>query len=135
MKTCIPVTENRGLQSRINEHFGKSPCHAIVDIETRTVEVLDKNEGCDGHCAPIPLLIEKGVKLVLCKKIGQSAADRFRQSGIQVKRTTAFTVQEALVEQSLRFLPDITEKDLCHKHHHHEHGSGGGHCADQGSGA
>ena len=123
MKTCIPITENRGLQSRIHEHFGKTPCHAIIDIEKRTTEILDMNEECDGHCAPLPLLIEKGVELVLCKKIGQGAAGRFRQSGIQVKRTTAGTVQEALVEQSLRFIPDISEKNLCHKHHHHDDGS------------
>lgn len=127
MKTCIPVSEDRGLQSPINEHFGKAPFHFIVDIDTGTSETVAKEEGCDGHCAPIQLLIDKGVRQVLCKKIGQGASDKFRQSGIDVKRTTAFTVQEALVEQSLRYLPDVSEEDLCHKHHYHDDESSGGH--------
>lgn len=42
MKTCIPVADNRGLKSRVNEPFGKAPYHVIVDIDTRSREIFEK---------------------------------------------------------------------------------------------
>jgi len=35
MKLCIPISEDRGLDSPICGHFGSAPAFLLVDTETR----------------------------------------------------------------------------------------------------
>ena len=34
MQICIPVVEDKGLQSRVSAHFGSAPAFMIVDTES-----------------------------------------------------------------------------------------------------
>jgi len=45
MKICIPVTEERGMDSEVSEHFGKTPLFAFYDDEINELEIIKIGEG------------------------------------------------------------------------------------------
>ncbi len=46
MKICIPVTEERGMDSEVSEHFGKTPLFAFYDDE---INELDNQGAVEAH--------------------------------------------------------------------------------------
>ena len=55
MKVCIPVVENKGMESLPYGHFGSAPEFVVCDLEKGTVESI--NNGDLGHehgkCQPL----------------------------------------------------------------------------------
>lgn len=122
MKLCIPVIENKGLDSVVSDHFGRAPFHIIVDLETDHIDSLRKANECGdedhGHCMPVDLLLSNGVKVVACKGIGRGAVNRLRSNDIALFSTTAHTVREVVDDYRAQKLGAIDEAQICQGHHH-----------------
>ena len=119
---CVPVVEANGLDSVVSEHFGRAPFHVVVNLRSREVTTIEKENDCGeshGHCMPVDLLMRHGVNVVACKGIGRGAAARLVAEKIGVFATTARTVAEVVDGYEKQSLKLISESNLCSGHHNH----------------
>ena len=58
MKVCIPVEENKGLDSKPYGHFGSAPIFVVCDLESGEVKSLDNGDLDHEHgkCQPLKAL-------------------------------------------------------------------------------
>ena len=124
MRICIPTIEEKGLDSRVSEHFGRAPFHLVVNTETMEVVPLRRERECDdsghGHCLPVRFLLAHGVDLVICREIGRGAFSRLGASNIDVFEAGADTVG-AVIEHYSRNKNAMLRPQLCSGHGHHHH--------------
>ena len=91
MRIAVPLEENRGVDSRVAEHFGRARFFLIYDTESGSFEVIDFEKEEKGVCSPASFLIEKGVHAVYVLGMGYKARCRLEEAGVQVL-TGGYTV-------------------------------------------
>lgn len=120
MRIVIPVHENKGKDSKISEHFGRSPYFAFVELNKTDYEVnIEKNPYEVHKPGEIPLYIKnKGVDLVITQGMGQRSLTFFEKFEIKVIRGANGTVEEIIGKFLKNELKDIEFEE---KEHFHEH--------------
>lgn len=88
MLIAIPSDAPGGLDSKISEHFGHCGAFTLVSVgdgEIGDVTVLENSGHEQGGCmAPVQLLKEQGVEVLLAGGMGQRPLSGFQQVGIAV---------------------------------------------------
>lgn len=132
MLIAVPSDAPGGLDSTISEHFGHCGAFTIVEVEDGKVGevVILENGGHEhGGCmAPVQLLKEKGVEVLLANGMGQRPLAGFQQVGITVHfKGEAQSVSEAVNLFIDGGCPAFDETQTCGGgggecggHHHHE---------------
>ena len=97
MKIAFPVSENKGLDSLVNDHFGVAKQFMVVDTETRAFEILP-NKKAEGKTSCKTGFINKdaGVSAVVTKCIGDGSQRGLHAVDIQIYAAQADTVAENL---------------------------------------
>ena len=97
MKIAIPIEEDKGLDSEISEHFGRSKFFIVID---ENGNVLEKIENIEEHkkknIHPPAILKTKGVEVILASSIGYHALELSKALKIEVYLGEARTVREIL---------------------------------------
>ncbi|MCA1784825.1 MAG: dinitrogenase iron-molybdenum cofactor, partial [Desulfobacteraceae bacterium] len=72
MKVAFPVTEDKGLDSLVNDHFGVAELFMVVDLETKKIHVRknQKIANPDAGCKTGVLNKDEDVDAVITKCIG-----------------------------------------------------------------
>ena len=83
MKVCIPVEENKGLDSKPYGHFGSAPIFVVCDLESGEVKSLKALSGT-------------AVDAVVVGGIGQGAIIKLNGMGIKVYRAEGDTISANL---------------------------------------
>lgn len=101
MLIAIPSDTSAGLESTISEHFGHCDAFTIVaveDGEIGEVSILENGGHDQGGCmAPVQLLKERGVEILLAGGMGQRPLAGFQQVGIAVHSSQqAVSVRDAV---------------------------------------
>lgn len=88
MKVCVPVKENKGLESIPFNHFGTAPMFIVCDLDNNEVKTLDNGDlGHEhGKCQPMKALSGEVVDAVIVGGIGQGAILKLNDMGIKVFR-------------------------------------------------
>ena len=132
MLIAIPSDSSEGLESTISEHFGHSRAFTIVEVsgsEIGEVTILPNGGHDEGGCmAPVQLLKEKGVEILVAGGMGQRPLAGFQQVGIAVHhKQNAQTVRDAVELFVGGGCPAFDEAQTCGGgdggcggHHHHE---------------
>ena len=132
MLIAIPSDSSEGLDSTISEHFGHCGAFTIVEVsgsEIGEVTILPNGGHEEGGCmAPVQLLKEKGVEILLAGGMGQRPLAGFKEVGIAVhSKSDAQTVGEAVELFIGGGCPAFDETQTCGGgggecggHHHHE---------------
>jgi len=125
MLIAIPSDSSEGLDSTISEHFGHCGAFTIVEVsgsEIGEVTILPNGGHEQGGCmAPVQLLKENGVEILLAGGMGQRPLAGFQQVGIAVHfKQEAQTVREAVELFVGGGCPSFDEAQTC--------GGGGGEC-------
>jgi FKBP-type peptidyl-prolyl cis-trans isomerase 2/predicted Fe-Mo cluster-binding NifX family protein len=132
MLIAIPSDAPGGLDSTISEHFGHCGAFTIVEVkdgEVGEVAILENGGHEHGGCmAPVQLLKEKGVEILLASGMGQRPLAGFQQVGITVHfKGEAQSVGDAVKLFIDGGCPAFDEKQTCGGgggecggHHHHE---------------
>jgi predicted Fe-Mo cluster-binding NifX family protein len=131
MKVCMPINEDRGLQSPLCAHFGSAPLFMIVDTDghgCRTVQNLNQHHG-QGMCMPLASLRGENIDGMVVGGIGEGALSKLQAAGIRVYLSNVPTVEATLSALEAGSLREVAPGDACAHHgdRHHGHGGGGPH--------
>lgn len=125
MLIAIPSDSSEGLDATISEHFGHCGAFTLVEVgggEIGEVSILPNGGHEEGGCmAPVQLLKEKGVDVLLAGGMGQRPLAGFAQVGIAVHfKQGAESVRDAVELFISGGCPAFDEAQTC--------GGGGGGC-------
>lgn len=125
MKICFPVSQNKGLDSPVYNHFGSAPMFLLVDAEQRSVaeEVNRDLHHQHGTCRPLKALGGQDVDTIVVGGIGAGALSGLNQAGFKVYRAAAGTIAENLDRFLKQGLTELTPAQTCGGHHRHQCGS------------
>ena len=98
MNICVPVTEDKGLDSPISAHFGSAPLFVVCDTDSGAVRALSNRNAAHEHGMCQPLLSLQGEQIdgIVVGGIGMGALSKLQASGIRVFLTGPGTVAEAV---------------------------------------
>ena len=115
MRVAFPVTENRGMDSELNEHFGRAPDYLVV--ETDTEEAVSLSGGLPGHgsrgATAVDILTGAGVDALVLKGIGRRAVSRFEDLGIKLYYSRPGSVGENLKALKKGELEEVDYDSAC----------------------
>jgi predicted Fe-Mo cluster-binding NifX family protein len=113
MNICIPVEEDKGIQSQVCAHFGSAPAFMIVDTDSGSCRAIVNNNDHHSHgmCTPLAALQGETIDGMVVGGIGRGALNKLMAAGIRVYQaehaTVAMTV-DALKAGTLGLLqPDM----------------------------
>ena len=123
MKLCIPIEENKGLESIPYGHFGSAPMFMLFDTESNETKVIDNHDlyHANGACHPMKNLDGENIDTVLVGGIGSRAIARLNEIGIKVYKSIQGTLQENIDHFRNNRLTELTQDNACS---HHGHGCG-----------
>ena len=113
MKICIPVVENKGMESSPYNHFGSAPKFLVVNLDGEEIEVIDNGDLDHEHgkCQPLKALANKSVDVVIVRGIGAGAISKLNSMGTKV-----FKGVEGNVKENLELLKEFTVNNGCNHH-------------------
>ena len=118
MNICIPVTDDKGLESRVNAHFGSAPIFLVVDTENGACRAISNRNLNHGHgmCQPLLSLAGERVDGMVVGGIGMGALGKLQAANIQVylsEHPTAAATVEAFKAGKLKV---VTPQTACGRH-------------------
>lgn len=121
MKICIPVLENKGIDSIVSEHFGSAPFFLIIDTETLKFEEVNNFDQHHAHgmCQPLSVISAYEFDGIVVGGIGTGALNKLRSAGKKVYKTTNTTVKETVSSYKNGSLKEVNAQDACAHHHGH----------------
>jgi predicted Fe-Mo cluster-binding NifX family protein len=149
MNICIPVTEDKGLQSPVCAHFGSAPQFLIVDTGSGTCRAIPNRNQHHAHgmCQPLAALVGESIDGIVVGGIGMGALQRLQAGGVRVFLATQPTVEASLAALADGTLAEASPATACGHHGHgpsghapngdpwrHGQGQGGRHGRGQGRG-
>jgi Uncharacterized conserved protein len=121
MKICMPVLDEKGMDSVVYGHFGSAPFFAVYDTEKKDVSFVNNNESEHEHgqCMPVAALQKIGAEAVLCKGMGMRAANLLFGAGITPYMVDAETILEALKQYEAKNIAVLDANKACQHHDCH----------------
>jgi predicted Fe-Mo cluster-binding NifX family protein len=124
MNICIPVDEDKGLQSQVCAHFGSAPAFMIVDTDTGSCRAIVNGNQHHGHgmCMPLQSLQGEQIDGMVVGGIGMGALNRLNASNIKVYVSEHATVGEVVAAFKAGSLKLMQPSMACAQHGQHDHG-------------
>lgn len=123
MKICIPVSENKGVESSPYNHFGSAPKFLVVNLDGEVIEVIDNGDLNHEHgkCQPLKALANKSVDVVIVRGIGAGAISKLNSLGTKVFKGVEGNVKENLELLKENKLVEFSSNNGCDHHNcgHH----------------
>ena len=118
MKVCIPVKENKGLESIAYNHFGSAPFFLIYDLESEEMKVIENEDlhHAHGMCQPLKALGGEKVDAILVGGIGAGALMKLGHQGIKAYRVANETVLQNIELLKRNELMLFGMNDGCSQH-------------------
>jgi len=111
MKIAIPSNE-KNLESLVNNQFGRSQYFIIFDTESSTYEAIDNSaisiQGGAGIKAA-QSIVDSGAKALITSYCGQNAADVLNASGVKIMKAVPTTVMNLITFFEDNQLEELTE--------------------------
>ena len=123
VRIVVPVSEEKGVESKLSKHFGMAPFFAVVDLDDKfaisNVSVIaNDSEHFGGVGLPPQRIIQLKPKVLAAYGMGGRALGMFQDAGVTVLRTEATTVKEVVLAYKNNELPELTD-GCSHAHHNH----------------
>lgn len=122
MKICIPVEEDKGIESQVCLHFGSAPGFMIVDTETGSHRLIANRNQHHGHgqCTPLSALQGEEVDAMAVGGIGGGALNKLTAANIRVYGCAKTSVAEIVADFKAGKLQPMQSSSCC-QHHGHNH--------------
>jgi predicted Fe-Mo cluster-binding NifX family protein len=125
MNICIPIEQDKGLESPVCAHFGSAPFFLMVDTESLACRAVPNGNQHHAHgmCHPVAALAGEKVDGIVVGGIGMGALNKLNAAGLQVFQSSFFTAKETIEAYKSHRLPVFTAQNTCGgAHHGHGHG-------------
>lgn len=121
MKICIPVKENKGLDSIAYNHFGSAPFFIIYDLDSEEIKVIENGDlhHAHGMCQPLKALGGEKVDAILVGGIGAGALMKLNNQGVKAYRVANDTVLQNVELLKQNQLPEFSVNNSCRNHDCH----------------
>jgi predicted Fe-Mo cluster-binding NifX family protein len=118
MNICIPVLENKGLESPVSAHFGSAPLFMVVDTESANCRpVLNRNlHHGHGMCQPLLSLAGENLDGIVVGGIGMGALRKLQAANIRVYLSMLPTIEATLAAFKAGTLEPVTPETACGGH-------------------
>jgi predicted Fe-Mo cluster-binding NifX family protein len=117
MRIAIPTNDNKGLKSRIAEHFGKCKTYTMLDENGKLIEIIDNTSEHMGGTGLPPELIKKNRgDILLCRGLGPRAIELCGELGVKVYVCKAETVNEIFKVWKENKIKQAGLNDVCEEH-------------------
>jgi len=130
LNLCIPITEDRGLQSPVSAHFGSAPLFLVVDTDSGQCRAIPNTNHQHGHggCQPLRALAGEPIDALAVGGIGLGAIMKLQAARVRVFLSGEPTVEQTLRALSAGELEEASPATACAHHGHgHQEGGCGGH--------
>jgi predicted Fe-Mo cluster-binding NifX family protein len=121
-RIVVPVSDDRGIDAQLSQHFGRAPFYAIIDLDEEgqvigqgTIANTSEHFGGVGH--PPDRILQLKPKALITYGLGPKALGIFQDAGVAVLRTEANTVREVVRAYNNNELQELTQG--CHQARHH----------------
>ena len=121
MHVCIPINEDRGLDSPVCQHFGLASHFMIVDTESGTWRAVPNQHAdhAQGTCEPLLALRGEALDGMVVAGIGRGALERLELDRIRVFRAEHGTVGETIAAFKAGALRMVASGGACEGHGGH----------------
>lgn len=118
MKVCIPVEENKGLDSIAYGHFGTAPFFLIYDTNNEEMKIIKNGDLHHEHgmCQPLKALNGEMVDAILVGGIGAGALMKLNHQGIRVYNVTNETAAKNIELLKNNQLGEFSVENSCNHH-------------------
>lgn len=122
MNICIPIDDDRGLESPVCAHFGSAPAFMVVDTESQSCRAIpNRNQRHDhGRCTPLAWLQQERIHGAVVGGIGRGALQKLNAANVAVFLSEHATVAEAIAAWKAGTLQRVQPSMAC-AHHGHGH--------------
>jgi predicted Fe-Mo cluster-binding NifX family protein len=122
VRIVVPVSEEKGIDSRLSQHFGRAPFYAIIDLDERgkiidSDTIVNTSEHFGGIGLPPDRILQLKPKALVTYGLGSKALAIFQNANVAVLRTEVDTVREVVNSYNNNELQELT--DGCHQSHNH----------------
>ena len=122
VRIVVPVSEEKGIDSQLSQHFGRAPFYAIIDLDDDgnvigQGTISNTSEHFGGVGLPPDRILQLQTKALVTYGLGSKALKMFQDAGVAVLRTEASTVREVVTAYMNNELQELTQG--CHHAHHH----------------
>lgn len=98
MKILIAINENKGLDSRLSEHFGHCPFFAIYETESKKFKIIkNKIDHSNEELTPVDQVMKFNPDEVFSKGMGERAIKLFTEKNIKIK-TGDYTILKQIID-------------------------------------
>ena len=124
-RVVIPVEDEKGLEAKVAQHFGRAPYFAIVELNQDEQVVNVKTEantgehmGGVGH--PHENLLALKPDIIIAYAMGPGGLQSFQNAGTTVLKAEGNTAKEVIAGFKEGKLKELTGGcEHAHEHHHH----------------
>lgn len=121
-RIVVPVSDDRGIDAQLSQHFGRAPFFAIIDLDEEghvigQGTIANTSEHFGGVGLPPDRILQLKPKALITYGLGPKALRVFQNAGVAVLRTEANTVRDVVRAYNNNELQELTQG--CHQAHHH----------------
>lgn len=117
MRIVIPTNNEKGLDEKVAEHFGRCLTYTFLNEKGEVIEVINNtSEHMDGKGLPPELMKKNGADVLLCKDFGPRALALCNQLGIDVYVSQAESVREIFEMWKNNKIKKAGAEDVCIQH-------------------
>jgi predicted Fe-Mo cluster-binding NifX family protein len=121
VRIVVPVSDEKGIDAHLSEHFGRAPFYAIIDLDEKGQvigqgTIANTSEHFGGVGLPPNRILQLKPKALVTYGLGSKALRMFQDAGVAVLRTEVNTVREVVNAYNNDELQELTEG--CHHAHH-----------------
>jgi predicted Fe-Mo cluster-binding NifX family protein len=121
VRIVVPVSDEKGIDAHLSEHFGRAPFYAIIDLDEKGQvigqgTIANTSEHFGGVGLPPNRILQLKPKALVTYGLGSKALRMFQDAGVAVLRTEVNTIREVVNAYNNDELQELTEG--CHHAHH-----------------
>jgi predicted Fe-Mo cluster-binding NifX family protein len=121
MRIVVPINEDKGVDSRLSEHFGRAPFFAVFELDKDGQIMYQKfvqneSEHFGGTGFPPDRILQLKPDVVITFGMGPRALSQFQEAKVAVLRANSDTVNSIISSYIKDELEELTEG--CHHAQH-----------------
>jgi predicted Fe-Mo cluster-binding NifX family protein len=114
VRLVVPVSDKKGVDSQISQHFGRTPYFAVIDLDENGQIIKQSTVSSSGEhfCEGINFLLNLKPDFMIAQGMGQRVIQNFQNARIAILGTSANVVKDAIQQYNRGELVGLTRG--CH---------------------